>query len=127
VRVIERFTGTAEGYVLAGTVARDEGGHYVADAKTYLLTVGPFGRPLRSIATTRANGPDLQAAGASAPEARARLCTEAKTQLGAAVISFVWRPVLSLVSPHGVAPMRSGVRTGALAPSAEQRRDPGRI
>ncbi|HET9045217.1 MAG TPA: hypothetical protein VFN70_18815 [Burkholderiales bacterium] len=97
-RVIERITGTAEGYVLAGTVSRDEGGRYVADAKTYLLTVGAFSRPLRSVATTRASGPDIHAAGASAPEARTRLCTEAKAQLGAAVTSLVWRPVLALVS-----------------------------
>ena len=97
-RVIERITGTAEGYVLAGTVSCDEGGRYVADAKTYLLTVGHLSRPLRSVATTRANGPDLQAAGASAPEARTRLCTAAKERLGAAVTSLVWRPVLALVS-----------------------------
>jgi len=98
VRVIERITGTAEGYVLAGTVSRDEGGRYVADAKTYPLTVGRLSRPLRSVATTRANGPDIQASGASAPEARTRLCSEAKERLGAAVTSFVWRPVLALVS-----------------------------
>ena len=96
-RVIERITGTAEGYVLAGTVSRDAGGRYVADAKTYLLTAGRLSRPLRAVATTRANGPDIRAAGASSQEARKRLCTEAKAQLGAAVTSFVWRPVLALV------------------------------
>jgi hypothetical protein len=98
VRVVERITGTAESYVLAGTVSRDERGRYVADAKTYLLTVGGPSRPLRSVATTRANGPDIQAAGASAPEARTRLCVAANERLGTAVTSFVWRPVLALVS-----------------------------
>lgn len=98
VRVVERITGTARDYVLTGTVSRDERGRYVAHAKTYLLTAGRLSRPLRSVATERASGPDIEAAGASAPEARTRLCVEARDRLGTTVTSFVWRPVLVLVS-----------------------------
>jgi hypothetical protein len=97
-RVIERITGTAGRYVLTGTVSRDEGGCYVAHAKTYPLTVGALDRALRSVAKSEGRGPDLEATGATAPEARKRLCVEAKEQLGAVVTSFVWRPVLILVA-----------------------------
>jgi hypothetical protein len=97
-RVVERITGTAGRYVLSGTVSRDESGRYVAHAKTYLLTGGAPSRALRSVATAQASGPDIEAAGASAPEARTRLCVEAKERLAAAVTSFVWRPVVVLVA-----------------------------
>lgn len=97
-RVVERITGTAGRYALAGTVSCDELGHYVAHAKTYPLTVGAPARALRSVAKAQATGPDLEATGATAPEARTRLCVEARAQLGATVTSFVWRPVLSLVA-----------------------------
>ncbi len=96
-RVVERISGTAGRYVLAGTVSRDEHGRYVAHAKTYPLTADPLGRALRSVAKAQSSGPDLEATGATAPEARRRLCVEARAQLGAAVTSFVWRPVLVLV------------------------------
>jgi hypothetical protein len=95
-RVVERITGTAGGYVLTGTVSRDERGCYVAHAKTYALTEGALDRALRSVA--KASGPDLEASGATAPEARRRLCVEASKQLGAVVTSFVWRPVLIVVA-----------------------------
>ena len=85
------------GYVLAGTVSCDERGRYVAHARTYLLTAGRLSRPLRSVATEQASGPDLEADGASAPEAKTRLCLEARDRLGTTVTSFVWRPVLVLV------------------------------
>jgi hypothetical protein len=97
-RVVERITGTAGRYVLAGTVSRDERGCYVAYAKTYPLTEGAPDRALRSVAKAQTSGPDLEATGATAPEARRRLCVEAKAQLGAVVTSFVWRPVLVLVT-----------------------------
>lgn len=97
-RVVERITGTAGVYVLTGTVSRDERGRYVAHAKTYLLTAGPRSRALRSVATARANGPDLEATGATAPEARKLLCIAAKERLASAVTSFVWRPVVVLVA-----------------------------
>lgn len=97
-RVVERITGTAGRYVLSGTVSRDDRGRYVAHATTYLLTPGDPGRSLRSVATAQAAGPEIEAAGASAPEARTRLCVEARARLGAAVTSFVWRPVVVLVA-----------------------------
>jgi len=97
-RVVERITGTAGLYVLTGTVSRDERGRYVAHAKTYLLREGPLDRALRSVAKAQASGPDIEASGATAPEARTRLCVEAKEHLGAAVTSFVWRPVVVLVA-----------------------------
>lgn len=97
-RVVERITGTAGRYALAGTVSCDELGRYVAHAKTYPLTVGPLARALRSVAKAQAGGPDLEATGATAPEARTRLCVEASEQLGGVVTSFVWRPVLRLVT-----------------------------
>lgn len=97
-RVVERITGTAGRYVLTGTVSRDEHGRYVAHAKTYPLTATALDRTLRSVAKAEASGPDLEATGATAPEARRRLCIEAREQLGAVVTSFVWRPVLILVA-----------------------------
>jgi hypothetical protein len=96
-RVVERITGTAGVYVLTGTVSRDGHGRYVAQAKTYLLT-GPRDRALRSVGTAKASGPDLEATGATAPEARKLLCIMAKERLAAAVTSFVWRPVVVLVA-----------------------------
>jgi hypothetical protein len=96
-RVVERITGTAGRYVLAGTVSRDERGGYIAHAKTYPLTTGALDRALRSVANAQPSGPDLEASGATAPEARRRLCVEARAQLGAVVTSFVWRPVLIVV------------------------------
>jgi hypothetical protein len=96
-RVVERITGTAGIYVLTGTVSRDERGRYVAQAQTHLLT-GLRDRALHSAGTARANGPDLEAAGATAPEARKLLCIAAKERLAAAVTSFVWRPVVVLVA-----------------------------
>lgn len=97
-RIVERITGTAGSYVLTGTVSRNDRGSYVAHAKTYPLTAGRLSRPLRSVATAQASGPDIEAAGVSAPDARTRLCIEAKERLGATVTSLVWRPVLALVS-----------------------------
>ena len=97
-RVVERITGTAGRYVLTGTVSRDHRGHYVAHATTYLLTAAPRNRALPAPATAHANGPDLEATGASAPEARTRLCVAAKEQLAATVTSFVWRPVVVMVA-----------------------------
>ncbi len=97
-RVVERINGTAGRYVLAGTVSRDDDGGYVAHAKTYPLTAGALDRTLRSVAKAQASGPDLEATGATAPEARRRLCVAARQQLGSAVTSFVWRPVLVLVA-----------------------------
>jgi hypothetical protein len=97
-RVVERITGTAGVYVLTGTVSRDERGRYVAQATTYLLTAGRPARALRSVMASHATGPDIAAQGATAPEARMRLCVEARQQLGAPVTSFQWRPVLVLVA-----------------------------
>ena len=97
-RVVEKITGTAGRYVLTGTVSRDERGRYIAHASTYLLTPGPLDRMLRSVATAQASGPDIEATGATAPEARTRLCLAAKEQLAATVTSFVWRPVVVLVA-----------------------------
>lgn len=97
-RVVERISGVAGRYVLTGTVSLDERGQYIARATTYMLTVSPRRRTPQSVATADASGPDLEATGASAPEARTRLCVAAKEQLAAPVTSFVWRPVLVLVS-----------------------------
>ena len=97
-RVVEKITGTAGRYVLTGTVSRDARGRYIAEAKAYLLTTGPLSRALRSVATAQASGPDIEATGATAPEARTRLCIEATERLAAAVTSFVWRPVMVLVT-----------------------------
>jgi hypothetical protein len=100
-RVVEKITGTAGRYVLTGTVSRDERGRYFAHASTYLLTPGPMDRPLRSVATAQANGPEIEAIGATAPEARTRLCVAARERLAATVTSFVWRPVVVLVAGQG--------------------------
>jgi hypothetical protein len=97
-RVVERITGTAGPYVLTGTVSRDQCGRYAAHAKTYLLTVGPPSRVLRSVATAQASRPDIEATGVAAREPTRRLCAEATEQTGAAGTSFVWRPVLVLAA-----------------------------
>ncbi len=97
-RVVETITGTAGRYVLTGTVSRDERGRYIAHASTYLLRQGQPERALRSVATAQTTGPDIEAIGATAPEARTRLCVAAKERLAATVTSFVWRPVVVLVA-----------------------------
>jgi hypothetical protein len=97
-RVVEKITGTAGSYVLTGTVSRDDRGRYVARAHTYLLTPGAVDRTLRSVATAQSSGPDIEATGATAPEARTRLCVAVKERLAATVTSFVWRPVVALVA-----------------------------
>ena len=99
-RIIERISGTAGRYVLTGTVSLDERGRYVARATTCIHTVSPRRRASQAVATANANGPDLEATGASAPEARTRLCVAAREQLAASVTSFAWRPVLLLVATH---------------------------
>ena len=43
-RVVERITGTAGRYVLAGTVSCDDLGRYIAHANTYLLRTGVLSR-----------------------------------------------------------------------------------
>jgi hypothetical protein len=97
-RVVEKITGTAGSYVLTGTVSRDDRGRYIARAHTHLLTQGTVDRSLRSVATAQADGADIEATGATAPEARTRLCLVAKERLAATVTSFVWRPVVVLVA-----------------------------
>jgi hypothetical protein len=99
-RVVERISGTAGRYVLTGTVSLDDCGRYIARATTCIHTVSPRRRASQSVATANASGPDLEASGASAPEARTRLCVAASEQLAATVTSFVWRPVLVLVADH---------------------------
>ena len=99
-RVVERISGTAGRYVLTGTVSLDDHGRYIARATTCIHTVSPRRRASQSVATANASGPDLEASGASAPEARTRLCVAASEQLAATVTSFVWRPVLVLVADH---------------------------
>jgi len=95
-RVVERITGTAGRYVLTGAVFRDERGGYVAHATAYLLTATPNGGPLRSVATADSSGAALEAIGATASEARTRLCVAAKEQLAASVTSLVWHPAVFL-------------------------------
>lgn len=97
-RVVERISGIAGRYVLTGTVSLDERGRYIAHATTCIHVVSPRRRASQSVATANASGPDLEASGASAPEARTRLCVAAREQLAATVTSFVWRPVLVLVA-----------------------------
>ncbi len=97
-RVVETIAGKAGHYVLSGTVSRDERGRYIAHASTYQLTPGPPNRALRSVATAQENGPEIEASGATAPEARTRLCVAARERLAANVTSFVWRPVVVLVA-----------------------------
>jgi hypothetical protein len=96
--VVERITGTAGRYMLTGTVSRDDLGRYVAHATTHLLSPGTTGRPLRSVASSDRSGPELEATGATAPEARTRLCVAARERLAATVTSFVWRPVVVLAA-----------------------------
>ena len=97
-RVVEKITGTAGRYVLTGTVSRDDRGRYVARAHTYLLTEGAVDRTLRSVAAAQPDGVDIETTGATAPEARQRLCLAAKERLAATVTSFVWRPVVVLAA-----------------------------
>ena len=97
-RVVERITGTAGCYVLTGALCRDASGRYVAHATAYLLTATSSGRPLRSVATASGTGAALEAVGATASEARARLCVAAKEQLAAGVTSLVWHPAVFLAS-----------------------------
>ena len=95
-RVVERITGTAGGYVLTGALCRDDGGHYVAQATAYLLTATDRARPLRSVATASASSATLQARGATASEARMRFCVVAKEQLPAGATNIVWHPAVFL-------------------------------
>jgi len=97
-RVVEKITGTAGCYVLTGTVSRDDRGRYIARAHTHLLTQGTVDRTLRSVATAQPDGVDIETTGATAPEARQRLCLAAKERLAATVTSFVWRPVVVLAA-----------------------------
>jgi hypothetical protein len=97
-RVVEKITGTVGCYVLTGTVSRDDRGRYFARAHTHLLTQGAVDRTLRSVAKAQANGVDIEATGATAPEARARLCLAVRERLAATVTGFVWRPVAVLVA-----------------------------
>ena len=99
-RIVERISGTAGRYALTGTVSLDERGQYVARATTCINVVSPRRRASQAVATANASGPDLEATGASAPEARTRLCVAAREQLAATVTTFVWRPVLVLVATH---------------------------
>jgi hypothetical protein len=95
-RVVERITGTAGGYVLTGALCRDDAGRYIAQATAYLLTATDRARPLRSVATAGASGATLQARGATASEARMRFCVVAKEQLAASVTNIVWHPAVFL-------------------------------
>jgi hypothetical protein len=96
-RVVEKITGTAGSYVLTGTVSRDSRGRYVAHAHTHLLRAGAVDRALRSVAAEQPRGLDFEVTGATAPEARTRLCVEVRERLAATVTSFVWHPVVVLV------------------------------
>jgi hypothetical protein len=117
-RVVERISGTAGRYVLTGTVSRDEIGRYVAHATTHLLTPGKPGHPLRSVAPGHASGPELEASGATAPEARTRLCVAARDRLAANVTSFMWRPVVVLAVIQGRASRtRETIRARPSGPS----------
>jgi hypothetical protein len=95
-RVVERITGTAGRYVLTGAVCCDERGRYVAHATAYLLNATRTSGPLRSVATADTSGAALEAIGATASEARTRLCVAAKRQLAASVTSLVWHPAVFL-------------------------------
>lgn len=97
-RVVEKITGTAGSYVLTGTVSRDNRGRYFAHAHTHVLPSGAADRALRSVATAQPRVLDFEATGATAPEARTRLCVAVREQLAATVTSFVWRPVVVLVA-----------------------------
>jgi hypothetical protein len=90
---VETITGTAGTYVLTGTVSRIECGHYVANVATHLLSAAPLTLALRSSDSSQVCGPQLEAEGATAGEARVRLCIEAKRRLGMGVSSLVWHAV----------------------------------
>ena len=96
-RVVETITGTAGRYGLTGTVSLDDVGNYVAHATTCLLNDSTGNRELRAAAN--ASGPDLEAVGTTAPEARTRLCVAARRHLAQTVTSFAWRPVVVVVVP----------------------------
>jgi len=95
-RVVERITGTAGGYVLTGALCRDDNGRYVAHATAYLLTATTSARRLRSVATASASSATLRARGTTASEARMRFCVVAKEQLAAGVTNIVWHPAIFL-------------------------------
>lgn len=97
-RVVERITGTAGRYVLAGALCRNDGGDYVAQATAYLLTATDSTKPLRSVATANASSPILQARGATASEARLRFCIVAKERLAASATNIVWHPAVFLAA-----------------------------
>jgi hypothetical protein len=101
-RVLEKITGTAGGYVLTGTVSVDERGQYFARAATHRLAAKASSGPLCAARPDDASGPSLEASGVSPPEARRGLCVAARAQLGAPVTSFVWRPILALVPSRPV-------------------------
>ena len=82
--------------MLTGALCRDDSGHYVARATAFLLTATSSGRPLRSVATANVRGAAIEAVGATASEARARLCVAAKEQLAVGVTSLVWHPAVFL-------------------------------
>lgn len=87
-RVVERITGISGVYALTGTVSRDGDRRYVARAAPCRLTLG----------VAQASGPDITACGATAPEARMRLCLEVTERLGSPVTHFAWRPIVVLVA-----------------------------
>jgi hypothetical protein len=95
-RVVEKITGTAGAYLLTGTVSRDNRGRYVAHAHTHLPA--PAADHALRPATARPAGLDFEATGATAPEARTRLCVAVREGLAARVTSFVWRPVVVLAA-----------------------------
>lgn len=97
-RVVEKISGTAGSYVLTGTVSRDHRGGYVAHAHTQLMTPQGGDRAPRSVGAAQLDGRDFEASGATAPEARTRLCVAVRERLAARVTTFVWRPVVVLVA-----------------------------
>ena len=97
-RVVERITGTAGGYVLTGALCRDDSGLYVAQATAYLLAAPDRARRLRSVATAGASSATLRARGATASEARMRFYVVAKEQLAANVTNIVWHPAVFLAA-----------------------------
>jgi hypothetical protein len=109
-RVVERITGTAGRYGLTGTVSLDDVGNYVARATTCLLAAPPGDRALPAAA--HASGPDLEAVGATAPEARTRLCVAARRYLAQTVTSFAWRPVVVVVALEPGRANRKSVKHG---------------
>jgi hypothetical protein len=86
--VVERITGVSGVYAFTGTVSRDGNHRYVARAAPCRLTLG----------VAQASGPDITASGATAPEARTRLCLELTQRLGSPVTRFAWRPIVVLVA-----------------------------